>query len=254
MEDAVHALMMAFAVIVFVIAFTISMYMFSQITSLAETLTLYADTTLFYDNIDYESGKMRDEDGNIINKTTRIVNADTVIPTLYRYADEEFCVKILDSEGNLIQIFDLDLEGKVQAAIADTKAVQSELATEEQSKSQKANYAYKKIYNDQNKPYYLYGVPWLGNKENVKLRVDLFVKGKAGYINNIYVNYTPKESEDEDSVNKNFFYALKNGKEFYENFTSYSWSGETLTTEEGDVLVTGNSPKDKIVITYQIKK
>ena len=25
-----------------------------------------------------------------------------------------------------------------------------------------------------------------------------------------------------------------------------------MTTEEGDVLVTGNSPKDKIVITYKL--
>ena len=165
MEDAVHAMMMAFAVIVFVIAFTISMYMFSQITSLAETLTLYADSTLFYDNIKYDKNMER----------TRIVNADTIIPTLYRYANEDFCVRIyadteeLDSKGpKLTQIFDLDLEGKVQSAIADTKAI----GENSESQTQKANYAYKKIYNDQKKSYYLFGAPWLGNKENVKYRVD----------------------------------------------------------------------------------
>ena len=69
MEDAVHALMMAFAVIVFVIAFTISMY----------------------DNIDFESGK---------DKTTRIVDANTIIPTLYRYANEDFCVRIYADSKN----------------------------------------------------------------------------------------------------------------------------------------------------------
>lgn len=237
MEDAVHAMMMAFAVIVFVIAFTISMYMFSQITSLAETLTLYADSTLFYDNIDFESGK---------DKTTRIVNADTIIPTLYRYANEDFCVRIYanapektDSNGpELTQIFDLDLEGKVQSAIADTTAT----GNNDKTQSQKANYAYKKIYNDQGKSYYLFGAPWLGNKENVKLRVDLFVKGEAGYINNTYVDYRGNA----------FAAALDKESEFEENFVSYSWSGETMTTEEGDVLVTGNSPKDKIVITYKL--
>ena len=70
MEDAVHALMMAFAVIVFVIAFSIAIYMFTEITSLAETLTRYSDTTLYYDNIKYD-----DENKNE-NTERRIVNAD----------------------------------------------------------------------------------------------------------------------------------------------------------------------------------
>ena len=132
----------------------------------------------------------------------------------------------------LTQIFDLDLEGKVQSAIADTKAT----GRNDESQSQKANYAYKKIYNDQGKSYYLFGAPWLGNKENVKYR-------EAGYINNTYVDYTGNA----------FSVALTNKEnKFEEKFVSYSWSGETMTTEEGDVLVTGNSPKDKIVITYKL--
>ncbi len=230
MEDAVHALMMAFAVIVFVIAFSIAIYMFTEITSLAETLTRYSDTTLYYDNIKYD-----DENKNE-NTEIRIVNADTIIPTLYRYADEEFCVKIYDTENTLIQIFDLDLEGKVQSAIGDTNAEQNATSFELKQK-----YAFKKIYNVQGTPYYLFGAPWFGNKENIKLRVDLFVNGKAGYINNSYVDYSSNR----------FTTLLADGNQFEERFINYSWSGQTFTTDEGDVLVTGNSPKDKIVIIYK---
>ena len=38
--------------------------------------------------------------------------------------------------------------------------------------------------------------------------------------------------------------------EFKEKFISYSWGGETMSTRDGDVLVTGSKPKDKIVIIY----
>ena len=42
--------------------------------------------------------------------------------------------------------------------------------------------------------------------------------------------------------------------QFKENFISYSYTGETMTTEDDDVLITGNNPKDKIVITYTLVK
>ena len=236
MEDVVQALMMAFAVMVFVIAFSVAMYMFSQVTTTAETLALYTDSTLYYDNVRLdEDASITDED--IRTGKTRIVNAETIIPTLYRYPDEEFCVKIYNSANKLIQIFDLDLEGKVQSAIGDTNAKATS-----SNKDQITNYEYKKAYNDSSKDYYLFGAPWLGNKENIKTRVDFFVNGKAGYIGNQYVDY-----ED------NQFYQILNSAEniqFKERFISYSWSGETMMTEDGDTLVTGNSPKDKIVIIY----
>ena len=139
MEDVVQALMMAFAVMVFVIAFSVAMYMFSQVTTTAETLALYTDSTLYYDNVRLdEDASITDED--IRTGKTRIVNAETIIPTLYRYPDEEFCVKIYNSANKLIQIFDLDLEGKVQSAIGDTTATATSSNT-----AQIANYAYKKV-------------------------------------------------------------------------------------------------------------
>lgn len=236
MEDAVQALMIAFGALTFVIGFSIAMYMFSQVTSTAELLTFYNDPTAYYDNIRLtDDNTASDED--IKTGKSRVVNADTIIPTLYRYADEEFCVKIYDEGNNLIQVFDLDLEGKVQLASSDTKANENS-----DDAKQKENYALKKIYYDSEKPYFMYGVPWLGSKENIKTRIDFFVNGEAGYIDGHYVNYK----------NNEFWQALNNKKTFKETFISYTWSGETLTTDDGDTLVTGNAPKDKIVIIYKI--
>ena len=51
MDDVVQAISIAFACIVFVIALSVSMYMFSQVTTTAEALSLYADPTTYYDNV-----------------------------------------------------------------------------------------------------------------------------------------------------------------------------------------------------------
>ena len=240
MEDAVQALMIAFGALTFVIGFSIAMYMFSQVTSTAELLTFYNDPTAYYDNIRLtDDNTASDED--IKTGKSRVVNADTIIPTLYRYADEEFCVKIYDEGNNLIQVFDLDLEGKIQLASSDTKATESSTDAK-----QKENYALKKIYYDSSKPYFMYGVPWLDSNtsevNSIKKRIDFFVNGDAGYIGEHYVDYT----------NNKFHQALSEDKTFKETFISYIWSGETLTTDDGDTLVTGNAPKDKIVIIYKI--
>ena len=231
MEDAVHAIMMAFSALIFVIAFSVAMYMFSQTTTTAENLALYADSTLYYDNIKLSDSAINDG-------KSRLVNGETIIPLLYRYADESFAIQIYNKDDELVQIFDLDLEGKVAAADGDTNAKPT--ATEYEHIS---NYAYNQIYNNaSNKNYYFFGVPWLNNKENIKQRVDLFINGQDGYIDDRYVNY--KDNEFKIALDKNI--------QFKENFINYTWSGETMTNDDGDILVTKDAPKDKIIIIYTI--
>lgn len=228
MDDVVQALTMAFAVIVFVIALSVSMYMFSQITTTSEALALYTDSTIYYDNVklvEDETGKMG---------TERIVSAETIMPTLYRYHKENFCVKICDADQNLIQIFDVKLEGDVHNAVADTNAKY------ENTSERIINNALTKVYNDKDKPYYLFEAPWLGSTEAVKTRIDYFINGDYGYINNAFVDYRD-----------NLFYKARMQKvQFREQFISYSYTGETMETEDGETLVTGADSKDKIVIIY----
>ena len=148
MDDNISkALNIVFAVFVFIMALSLGIYMFSQVTATAEVLTFYADSTAYYDNVKTDI-TFEGNDKDIKDGTARIVSVETIIPTLYRYYKENFCVKICDAEDNLVQIFDVNLEGKVHNSIGDTKA------KNESSPSEIANKAYQKIYNNQeNKNY-----------------------------------------------------------------------------------------------------
>ena len=247
MENAEKAIMMAFAVFVLVIALSIAIYLFSKVTVTSEQLAFYSDSTIYYDNVEIDESKFAaDAEEDIKNGTVRIVSAETIIPTLYRYYKENFCVKIYgekinpsnpNSERHLIQIFDVNLEGKVHGAAGDTHATDSATAPVHIE-----NYAYNKAFNDDTKKYCLFGAPWLGSTEAVKTRVDLFVEGKPGYINNTFVDYR-----------ENRFYKARDAKEqFKERFISYSYTGQTMMTEDGEELVTGEKSKDKIVIIYTL--
>lgn len=260
-HNAEKALYMAFGLIVLVVALALAMRMFVQVTETSEALVFFSDSTIYYDNVQRmktcancgtdnvvsekkctkcNTAFSDDVEDSVNNGTTRIVSAETIIPTLYRYYKENFCVKIYgtDASGNLDlwQIFDVNLEGKVNGSIGDTNV----RPTGTDSVSSLTNKALQLSYNDPSELHYLFGAPWLGSTESVKTRIDLFVNGKASYINNIRVDYR----------NNPFYQARLDKKKFIEEFTSYSYTGQTLETDDGDVLVTGASAKDKIVITY----
>lgn len=124
-ENATSALNMAFAVIVLVIALSLAIYMFSMVASTSETLAFYSDSTIYYDNVELvkycsncsevnpSKNVYCDNCGNIftadedalVNGTARIVSAETIIPTLYRYYKENFCVKICDENRKINTTF-----------------------------------------------------------------------------------------------------------------------------------------------------
>lgn len=240
MDDLTRALTMAFATCVFIFALSIGMYMLSKVTTTSEKLAFYSDSTVYYDNVELDKDSIAsDADDDLKDGTARIVSMDTIIPVLYRYYKENFCVKIYDADNNLIQIFDMNLEGKVRNAIADTTA-----KNDGETISKRSNYAFKMIYDDNSQPYYMFGAPWLGSTESIKTRIDLFINGDAGYINNTYVDYT------DNAFNK----ARKDKTQFKEKFINYSYSGQTMETEDGETLVTGADAKDKIVIIYKMIK
>lgn len=236
MDDAVQAIMMTFAVLVFVIALSISMMLIKQARSTSEILVQYSDLTAFYDNIQLDESE--------VAETERIVGLDTVIPTLYRYYKENFCVKIYDVGGtDLMQIFDVNIETNLRRAISNTNAF--ELSAGIKDKDLIRDNALKEIYNDSNTRYCLYGAPWLGSTETMKQRIDFFITGDAGYINNTYIDYSgdntfAKKIESNPNI------------KFKERFISYSYSGSTVTTDEGDTLINDSESKDKIVIIYTI--
>lgn len=243
-DNANQALMIAFALFVFIIAITTTMRMFSQLNSTAEALTFSTDETNFYDNVAVVGTE----------GIERYVNTETVIPTLYRYYKENFCVKIYDTVGLaegaetnnpvLVQILDVNLEGKVENAAKNTRIDGTKPEYYEA-------YSLNNIYNDKNnKLLYMFGVPWLGSTENMKLRIDYLLNGDSGYINNQYIDYRNHPLHKMIAKTKDADVGIY--YQFKENFISYSYTGETMTTEDGDELVIGANSKDKIVITYTL--
>lgn len=101
MENAVDALKMAFAVMVFVIAITLSMTTMTKAKETADAIFYATDKTNYYD---YLSDKRLPEG--------RIVSGETIIPTLYRYYKENFNVIILDKYGKDVAVFNLEEEIK----------------------------------------------------------------------------------------------------------------------------------------------
>ena len=240
MDNAIHAIIIAFSCIVFVFALTLAMYMFTQVTSTSEVMFYLSDKTNFYENIDLKRTE------SAVEKRKRIVDLETITPTLYRYYKERFCVRIVDEDGTLQQIFDINTEGAVRKA-ASTQ-------TNARTRYQIALYNY---YNRDTEPIYLYEAPWIGDTDQfVKTRVDFYLNGDRGYINNTLVDYTGSYLNAVREYNRSMVRSGTPEKIVYfeENFVSYSYKGETFTNEEGDILVTGTKPEDKIVITYKATK
>ena len=99
MDNAIDALKMAFAVLVLVIAISISMRVFSQAKTVSDEVFYMTDKTNFYDYT-----------GDIDVKEGRIVSGESIIPTLYRYYKEQFVVIIKDDKGETLWEFNLAKE------------------------------------------------------------------------------------------------------------------------------------------------
>lgn len=224
MENVTRAFMMAFSMLIFVIGFSYSMYLINKLSTTSNVLLDSVSTTKYYDNIEISSGDV----------TTRDVDISTIIPTLYRYYKESYAVKIVDSDNSLIQLFDVNIESKIARAAAAIKL-------EENSELQKLK---KSIYNDKDKKAYMFEAPWTGSTdEDTRARIDYFLNGTKGYINNTLVDYS-----------KISFLKTYGNKTFEESFVEYSYAGETISTENGIETITGSTQESsKIIITYKVK-
>ena len=186
MDNAVQAIRMGFSMFIFALALTTAMYIFSICGNTAQAIVYYTDESNYYDNISLNGNE---------SVVSREVGFDTVIPTLYRYYKENFSVKLIDyttnPSGTLIQIFDITTENKVNAAYRRTNG-NINIATHEEALLL-TTYGSGSVT-------YLYGAPWNTNAlEYAKQRVDFFINGSVGYINNVKVDYTYYDGHQPDN-------------------------------------------------------
>lgn len=99
MENAVDALKIAFGVLVFVIALTVAFALLSQAKATSDIMLFASDKTNYY---------TYSEDAE--NEAGRIVGADVVISSLYRYYKESVVVRIVDKNGKTTE-FNTETDG-----------------------------------------------------------------------------------------------------------------------------------------------
>lgn len=95
MENAVQALKIGAAMLVFSIAIATVFLIFAQARQVSETVFLSMDNDRYMEYIEGTGGN------------NRIVGVDTIIPTLYQYYQELYCVTIKDRSGTVIETFDI---------------------------------------------------------------------------------------------------------------------------------------------------
>ena len=108
MENAVRALEYAFAVLIFIIGLSASIYLLSEVKTTSDIVFSQVDTQQYYVDAEMPEDELTDN-GNI-KYNGRIVNVETIVPTLYRYYKENYIVEFYDLQGNNIIKFDLSQE------------------------------------------------------------------------------------------------------------------------------------------------
>jgi len=107
MENAVKALEYGFAMLIFVIALTLSIYVFSQARETADAVFFYTDSRTLYDETELSSDE--------INANGRIVSIETIIPALYRDYKENYVIEFYTKDKeSLILRFDLSEENRTR--------------------------------------------------------------------------------------------------------------------------------------------
>ena len=195
MENAVDALKMAGAVILFVLAISVAIVSFGQAREAADTILDYKDRETVY------------IDGNLYYKTTgteRTVGLETIIPTIYRAYIENYKIVF---EGLNEPIYTLKLSG-------NTKIAKYTIDLETKTTTDGLQIIYVTLANDEQKSEFLCGILYndftkSGSAENFKKKYNvelptnsLISRLKGKKITEYLGVYYQNDNEDVPDVNK----------------------------------------------------
>lgn len=242
MENAVDALKMAAASLIFVVAFSLAMMMFSKSRIATDAIISNLRLKDFFPSVEA-----------LENNTTREVGIETVIPTLYRYcqSDDNFRIVILAPKGagtTEHQVFDTALESVINQGIKPSEIDDS--TTEGKRKKIYYESIYSK-YNDATKLAYMFEAPWLGQDSEYYRteRVNAYIYGTKAK-NMPKVDYTGSNVSGNSGL-----MGLISGKAgiFKESYIEYTVSGKVTKDEYGEEIVEEH-PRSKIIVTYELMR
>lgn len=233
MENATDALKMAFAVMIFVMALTVSIVMFSQLNKTSKIVLSSSDVTKFYE---YEVAQ---------DQRNRIVGLETIIPTLYKYYKENYTVIFLDKNGNPIKLYETQQKNK------DIWGGDSTTRDQLISKYYNGTNTFNVCAFDVDEETVRHE-PWTGSPSDYKKNIDAFLNGTI-------FNY-PSGDKNADGTVKNYNYRTELGNtggfigkyseaQFYERIGEYSYNVNKSGVSGTNDLLNG---KKKRVIIYQL--
>ena len=109
MENATNALLIGFAILIFVIALSVTLTTLSQAKTTADIVLFYSDRENFQNPIRVDSVNYKDGG--------RTVNAETVIATIARCAKEKFSVKIIEGADTYNFEYDVQTQNEIKLEI-----------------------------------------------------------------------------------------------------------------------------------------
>lgn len=166
MENASDAIVMAGAMLIFVIALTVAMTLFSQARETIDMVVYASDKTNYYQYLDVASSN------GIKN---RIVSWETVIPTLYKYYKENYTVVFLDKNGNGMNLYDTQTEQKLWAS--GNKDYTSTVVSKYPGRKSKDISICSFDVDEETTRH----EPWTGSTIDYKNNLDAFIEGKIFY-------------------------------------------------------------------------
>lgn len=240
MENAAEALKMAFYVIVFVLALSISISTFSKAKETSDIVLALADNARYYE---YEQ-ITTDSIGNSVDSYgSRIVGLETIIPTLYKYDKERY--KIVFKKANY------DSETGEIISVTPLEIYKTQTTKNNWSKDYINDYDGKttrdSVYNDMRICSFdiveetQRNEPWVGNSEQIKLHLDAILNGGTYHLPQYPVDFT---NNDLDYSNSFLRIANSKNKRFKEEIGRVT----TVTADE----IKGNKTTTKIIITYTL--
>lgn len=223
MENTTDALKIAFAVIVFIMALTITISMFSQLNQVSKIVISSTDNTKYY-----EYKITTDE------QKTRIVGLENIIPTLYKYYKENYTVLFLDKNGEPLNLYKSQMDN-------------TDLWADVDSETKVIGKYYKNNSNDN--PVCAFDVdeetirhePWVGKPADYKENLDAFLYG--GIFK--YKDNSGKKYEYTGFIKQ------YSDKKFKETLGEYTYSLSTDVEENKNTLLKN---RKKRVIIYQLQK
>lgn len=211
MENAVNALKMAAAILIFIIALGTSFSVFGTAKQTADSIIGMRDKQAYLEAAELDNGILYTSSesiskGTISGVTTkgdRVVGIDDVISTIYRYAKEKYGVTIVQANGKVLARFSTATESR----IANYNAYNEEWwkdYTEKISLNIKTDYVTNldfgsgiqslyevSYYNGNSGPDY--DAKWLGNPNDIQKRIicDIYggnydIKDESGELKQSY--------------------------------------------------------------------